>query len=117
VTRRIRCRIRLASKFETALKSSDIKAAAALFDDECYWRDLVSFTWNIKTMEGRGEIEAMLAATLSQVKPSNWKIEGTTRQKDGATEGWFTFETAAERGAAGLSQRRLVLLTTVEPGP
>ncbi len=86
------------AKFETELKNSDTKAAAALFDSECYWRDLVSFTWNIKTMEGRDEIEAMLAATLSQVKPSNWKIEGTTRQKDGATEGWFTFETAVSRG-------------------
>ena len=86
------------TKFEIALKNSNIKAAAGLFDDECYWRDLVSFTWNIKTMEGRDEIETMLAATLSHVKPSNWKIEGTTRQKDGATEGWFTFETAVSRG-------------------
>ena len=41
------------SKFEAALSKSDTKAAAALFADECYWRDLVSFTWNIMTLEGR----------------------------------------------------------------
>ena len=40
------------AKFEAALSTANIKAAAALFDDECYWRDLVSFTWNIITLEG-----------------------------------------------------------------
>jgi putative flavoprotein involved in K+ transport len=86
------------SKFEAALSKSDIKAATALFADECYWRDLVSFTWNLKTMEGRAEIEAMLAATLAQVKPANWKIQGEAKEADGVIEGWFTFETAVSRG-------------------
>ena len=54
------------SKFEAALSKSDAKAAAALFADECYWRDLVSFTWNIITLEGRAAIEAMLKETLGQ---------------------------------------------------
>jgi putative flavoprotein involved in K+ transport len=86
------------SRFEAVLKSSDIKAAAGLFDDECYWRDLVSFTWNIITLEGRPAIEAMLKETLAHVKPSNWKIEGEAREADGAVEGWFTFETGVARG-------------------
>ena len=86
------------SKFEAALTSSNIKSAAALFGDECYWRDLVSFTWNIITLEGRPAIEAMLKDTLANVKPSNWKIEGEAREADGAVEGWFTFETGVARG-------------------
>ena len=86
------------SKFETALKSSDIKAAAALFGDECYWRDLVSFTWNIITLEGQPAIEAMLKDTLADVKPSHWKIEGEAKDADGVIEGWFTFETSVSRG-------------------
>lgn len=40
-------------EFGAALEAGDITAAAGMFRDECYWRDLVSFTWNIKTMEGR----------------------------------------------------------------
>ena len=40
--------------FGKALANHDIAGATLLFDAECYWRDLVSFTWNIKTMEGRG---------------------------------------------------------------
>ena len=86
------------SKFEAALSKSDTKAAAALFADECYWRDLVSFTWNIITLEGRAAIGAMLKETLSKVRPSNWKTEGDATAADGVTEGWFTFETAVSRG-------------------
>ena len=86
------------STFEAALSKSDTKAAAALFADECYWRDLVSFTWNIMTLEGRPAIEAMLKETLATVKPSNWKIEGEAKKVDGVIEGWFTFETAVSRG-------------------
>ena len=86
------------SKFETALAKSDTQAAAALFADECYWRDLVSFTWNIMTLEGRPAIEAMLKETLATVKPSSWKIEREATATDGVVEGWFTFETAVARG-------------------
>jgi putative flavoprotein involved in K+ transport len=86
------------SKFEAALSKSDAKAAETLFADECYWRDLVSFTWNIMTLEGWPAIEAMLKETLSTVKPSNWKIEREATATDGVIEGWFTFETAVSRG-------------------
>ncbi len=55
---------------DAALRRGDAAAAAALFGDDCYWRDLVAFTWNIRTMEGREAIAAMLGATLARVKPS-----------------------------------------------
>ena len=38
--------------FDAALAAGDIDAAVGMFAPECYWRDLVAFTWNIKTMEG-----------------------------------------------------------------
>ena len=52
-----------------ALSQSNIDAALALFAEECYWRDLVAFTWNIVTMESRDEIREMLAATLTKHSP------------------------------------------------
>ena len=88
------------SKFEAALSSSDSKAAAALFGDECYWRDLVSFTWNIKTMEGRSEIDAMLAATLAQVKPSNWQIQGEARKPTASPRAGSPLRRACRAGLA-----------------
>src|SRR5262245_42091432 len=57
------------SQFAAALDQKDWPGAVSLFCDECYWRDLVAFTWNIKTLEGRDDIQAMLAATVSSVHP------------------------------------------------
>ena len=40
--------------FAGALARGDLAGAASLFAPESYWRDLVAFTWNIRTCEGRG---------------------------------------------------------------
>jgi putative flavoprotein involved in K+ transport len=80
--------------FASALKRSDIDAATALFADECYWRDLVAFTWNIVTLESRSAISDMLKARLSDVKPESFQLAGRP--------GWFTFETARGRGTGHL---------------
>ena len=57
------------STFGAALSRNDIVAAVEMFGDDCYWRDLVTFTWNIKTVEGRDEIRDMLDATLEATWP------------------------------------------------
>ena len=49
---------------ERALNARDIPRALSLFVEDCYWRDFLSLTWNIKTMEGKPAIAAMLEATL-----------------------------------------------------
>jgi len=54
-----------------------------MFAEDSYWRDLVSFTWNIKTAEGKENIKAMLEATLPHVKPSKWQIEGEVTEDGG----------------------------------
>ncbi|NDE32659.1 MAG: hypothetical protein EB017_12165 [Betaproteobacteria bacterium] len=86
------------AKFEAALASSDIETAVGMFHAESYWRDLVSFTWNLKTAEGQAQIRAMLEATLEKTKPSHWVLEGEPTVTDGITEAWFTFETLVSRG-------------------
>ena len=86
--------------FEAALKSGDTAAAVALFQPDGYWRDLVAFTWHIKTMEGREQIAAMLDAQLNTVKPSKLKIADneTATEADGVTQAWIAFETGVARG-------------------
>lgn len=86
------------AKFGAALSNGDINTAVNLFDDDCYWRDLVTFTWNIKTLESKPQINDMLQATLASTQPSNWQIDGEATEADGVTESWFTFETAVARG-------------------
>lgn len=86
---------------ESALKRGDTAAAVALFQPECYWRDLVAFTWNIKTMEGRDQIGAMLDAQLDAIKPTRLRIaeNETPTEADGMAQAWITFETQVARGS------------------
>lgn len=84
--------------FDAALTRSDVQAATQLFTTDCHWRDLIGFTWNLKTVEGRDGVQDLLAATLSATQAANWRTEGEASRANGVTEGWFTFETAVGRG-------------------
>ncbi|WP_313060896.1 NAD(P)/FAD-dependent oxidoreductase [Agrobacterium cavarae] len=88
------------SKLGTALEAGDIDAAIHLFQADCHWRDLVAFTWNLKTLEGREEIRDMLQSQLAAIKPSGLVQDGKEPASEGGgvTEGWFEFETATARG-------------------
>ncbi|MDB6000881.1 MAG: FAD-dependent oxidoreductase [Rhizobacter sp.] len=102
--------------FTSALEAEDIDAALALFDADSYWRDLVAFTWNIRTQEGPQAIRAMLEARLSDTKPRAFAIEGEATEAGGVIDAWFTFETAVARGRGHLRLRggkAWTLLTTM----
>ena len=86
------------SGFEDALSRGDAEEAAAQFTETCFWRDLVAFTWNIVTLEGRDAIAAMLREALSRTQPGHWAIEGEATAADGVIEAWISFETAVARG-------------------
>ncbi len=94
------------TRFDAALTQADFCAAADLFQETAFWRDLVAFTWNIKTVEGQGAIQAMLAATVPAVLPTHWQIDGEAtveRCADGEiVAACFTFETAVARGKGHL---------------
>ena len=91
---------KILDSFEQALTANDIDAVVEHFVDECFWRDLVSFTWNIKTMESKEDIRGMLQAQLSSVRPSDWSIvEGEIATEEGGiVTAWINFETAVTRG-------------------
>jgi putative flavoprotein involved in K+ transport len=103
--------------FREALDACDAAGAAALFGDECFWRDLAAFTWNVMTMEGRDEIAAMLAAQLDSVGPTAWRVEGEPNFAGGVLEAWVKFETKFARGRSILrlkDGRAWTLLTAIE---
>ena len=104
------------NNFGAALKRADFTAATSMFDGDSYWRDLVSFTWNIKTMEGHSEIQAMLEAAVADITPGNWQIEGEANSTDGITDAWITFETGVSRGKGHIrlkGNKCWTLLTTM----
>ena len=85
-------------RFGAALDAQDTAKLTALFSEDCYWRDLIALTWNIKTMEGREAIGDMATACLSSTHPRNFSIDGDATEADGVIEAWLTFETDAARG-------------------
>ena len=105
------------SDLDVALQAGNIDGALELFDEECYWRDFVAFTWNLKTLEGKDDIRRMLDARLADVRPSGWRLAEDASGDEAATEAWVNFETGAARGWAHLRLRNgkcWTLLTTMQ---
>ncbi|HEY0202677.1 MAG TPA: NAD(P)/FAD-dependent oxidoreductase, partial [Acetobacteraceae bacterium] len=102
-------------RFGAALDLRDAAAAAALFTETCFWRDLVAFTWNITTLEGRDAIRAMLDAQLGATQPRGWSLEEPATEAGDVTEAWISFETGHARGYGHLrlkGEQAWTLLTT-----
>ncbi|KRF42439.1 FAD-dependent oxidoreductase [Terrabacter sp. Soil811] len=84
-------------RFGDALASGEVDRVTGLFGDECYWRDLISMTWNIHTSEGRGQIGDMLTG----IEPGAWPtdiVATSESEADGVHEAWFTFGNATFTG-------------------
>ncbi|MGN6584779.1 MAG: NAD(P)/FAD-dependent oxidoreductase [Rhizobiaceae bacterium] len=107
------------AKLGKALEAGDIDAAVNLFRPDGFWRDLVSVTWNIRTLEGQEQIRAMLQSQLSATKPAHFARDPKepSTEQGGISEGWFTFETGVGRGYGHIRLRNgliWTLLTTLE---
>ncbi|MBI1942632.1 MAG: nuclear transport factor 2 family protein, partial [Betaproteobacteria bacterium] len=74
--------------FTAALAQRDPRAVAELFVPDCYWRDLLAFTWDIRTHEGREALSGLFSVRTSDFK---LKSEPTNTPE----ESWFSFSTAA----------------------
>jgi putative flavoprotein involved in K+ transport len=89
------------SDFAAAWTSPDSAAIAALFAEECFWRDILAFTWDLHTTAGAAAIAKRLAPTLSTAAPRNLQLargrtppRAVTRAGTNCLEVIFTFETA-----------------------
>jgi len=103
--------------FQKALTARDADAAAALFADASYWRDIVSFTWNITTVEGAAGVADLLRATLDDVDPVGFRVTEEPAEEDGVITAWIAFETKAGRGSGLLrlvGGKAFTLLTTLD---
>ena len=87
-------------KLNKALGKNDGKAVAKCFEKDGYWRDLASFTWNIKTLEGGAAIEEMVDAQQDHIKGGAFKITHNEAPTDEGAfqQAWIDFETKLGRG-------------------
>jgi putative flavoprotein involved in K+ transport len=87
--------------FGSVLAENDAHAAAQLFIADGLWRDVLAFTWTIRTAQGRAAIEDIFGATFARVKATNFHFPAkrtpprwVTRAGRDCIEAIFEFETA-----------------------
>ncbi|MBX6740487.1 MAG: NAD(P)/FAD-dependent oxidoreductase [Acetobacteraceae bacterium] len=87
--------------FEAALASGEATRIAMLFADECHWRDILAFTWNLRTTSGATAIAKRMVPSLARMAPHRLALAvGRTppryveRAGTRAIEAIFTFETS-----------------------
>jgi len=92
--------------FEAALRTADASQIGALFHDECYWRDVLAFTWHLSSAQGSGPIGTALAAAQGRTDARHFRVpqdrrtpRRVTRVGIDSIEAIFEFETAIGRGA------------------
>ena len=97
------------TQFETALAGSDDVSLKILFHADSHWRDLLAFTWRIRTVNGADAILRELKAHIGKVRPAAFRIDPrraaprhVTRAGADVHEAIFTFETAEGRGSGVL---------------
>src|SRR6476646_10623889 len=88
--------------FEAALAVRDVERVVAKFAVDTFWRDLVSFTWNLKTLEGRDAVANMLGARLAETDPSGFRTREAATTDGDVTSAFIEFETAHGRGIGHL---------------
>jgi putative flavoprotein involved in K+ transport len=97
------------ARFERALAAQDGDALNALFVADSYWRDVLAFTWTIRTVHGAETIAGELKALAANVAPKNFSLDPArtvprevTRAGTTSIEVFFGFETAVGRGSGVL---------------
>ena len=73
-------------------------AATACFGTASFWRDLVAFSWNLHTVEGREGVASLLEANLDRTDPTGFALEEPATEDGGVITAWFVFETGVGRG-------------------
>ena len=66
---------------------------------QSFWRDLVSFTWNLTTVENPPGVAGLLEANLERVDPSGFALTEPADEAGGVVTAWFAFETSTGRGS------------------
>ncbi|TYL46344.1 NADPH-dependent L-lysine N(6)-monooxygenase [Nocardioides sp. BGMRC 2183] len=87
-------------EFRTAVKSSSPVAVRELFHVDSWWRDLLAFTWDLRTAQGRDAVGALIAdASVDLVSIG---LLGEPTLVDAGEEPWiqglFEFQTDVARG-------------------
>lgn len=89
--------------FNEAMERTDSARLASMMHGDGYWRDLLSFSWEFKTLHGPAAVQTWLAQAFLAHTASNFRLEdeaatGAIGEHGETLEFFFTFETAVANG-------------------
>nr|WP_218680961.1 NAD(P)/FAD-dependent oxidoreductase [Rhodococcus qingshengii] len=111
------------AQFEYETGAGDVDAVLALFGADCWWRDILTLTWDLRTMHGADAIKSTAADRLESTGFKDFTLNKSnpTILADGTLTAAFNFTTklASGRGIVRLRQedgswRAWTLLTKIE---
>ena len=82
------------SEFFRCVRFREYDLASNLFLEEGCWRDLLAFSWNIITVEGKKDVADMLKVTSGRISVGEWEIERSSLVEQDGDSYWFTFATS-----------------------
>ena len=106
------------SAFEAALAARDAGRIGDLFHDDCHWRDILAFTWDLSAARGRESVAAGLAEKQADAQAHGFHLppgrkppRDVKRLGHDSIEAIFEFKTAVGRGSG------IVRLSPVDGSP
>jgi len=86
------------STFSEALKAREYDRVARMMHADCYWRDLLTFSWDFKTLHGIDQVRSWLCRTFEPAEASAFVLEsdptvGSFGEHSKTLEFFFRFET------------------------
>jgi cation diffusion facilitator CzcD-associated flavoprotein CzcO len=91
------------SEFSAALQTRDYDRVTGMMHVDCYWRDLLTFSWNFTTRHGIDQVRAWLGTIYDPVGAHGFRLEGEPTigaigEHASTLEFFFRFETAIAFG-------------------
>lgn len=95
------------TKLETVLKSNDVAALSTVMHTDSWWRDMFTFSWDMRTIHGLEKLSAYFSENLSATGASSFKLRETGKFAPSISspieglewlESMFDFETKVGHG-------------------
>jgi len=95
------------TRLESALKSNDIASLPNLMHQDSWWRDMLAFSWDLRTIHGLDKLSTYFSENLSHTAPYNFRLQDSGKFAPNAqspieglewVESMFSFETKVGRG-------------------
>jgi cation diffusion facilitator CzcD-associated flavoprotein CzcO len=109
--------------FEASARLGDVDSVLSLFSEDCWWRDILTVTWDLRTMHGLREVRDLAGEQLKSIGFSDFTLDDRLPASlaQGGVTAAFTFQTdvAYGRGLVRLREedgvwKAWALLTKIE---